>query len=186
MKHTLLIITALMLVVGCSSDKEPIDEIITPITQTQPRPWSINDGAFPIANSTNLPDFPATINGYRHKPGLDFWGKPYKELGTVRVFSRDGWTELYPSFPNTMNRCHSGVFMVRWRSLNPEVLVESATSYSARMSVGLDEAAAPATKGIMQGSNCLQPLFKFSRALNNNPSTLVDVAYEIKFWRVAP
>jgi len=40
--------------------------------------------------------------------------------------------------------------------------------------------------GYMSGTNCEQPMFKFSGAVNGDKSTLVDVYYELKFWQAAP
>ena len=121
---------------------------------------------------------PETLEGFRHRPGLDY-GKPY-EINSIRVFSGEGWTNLYPPFPKTMNGCHKGWYVVRWRSQNPNVIIESATGYHGDIRMR-QSVAPPATKGIMQGSNCTEPLFKFSRTKNGNSSTLTDVVYEIKF-----
>ena len=148
-------------------------------------PWGSGDGAFPIAAQAPLPEFPEKLAGYRYRYGLDFWGNPYDELGRVRVFSGSDWTEIYPAFPKTMNGCSNGKYMIRWRSLNPDVLIESATGYHGDVRVR-GSVAKPATQGIMQGHNCSEPLFKFSKTKNGNKSTLADVVYEIKFWRAAP
>ena len=152
-------------------------------------PWKTGDRywgtAVAVPEQSRIPDFPDKLNGFRHKSGLDFWGNPYKEINSVRVFSDKDWTELYPPFPKTMNGCHNGRYMVRWRSQNPDVLIESATGYHGDIRVR-GAVAPPSTKGIMQGSNCSEPLFKFSRTKNGNSSTSSVVIYEIKFWYEAP
>jgi len=163
--------------------------VIAGSVSAEASPWEKGDRyssrAFAISEQSNIPDFPDTLEGFRHRPGLDFWGEPYKEINSVRVFSGEDWTELYPSFPKTMNGCSAGWYMVRWRSQNPDVLIESATGYHGDVRIR-ESVAPPAIKGIMQGSNCSEPLFKFSRTKNGDSSTLTDVVYEIKFWHEAP
>ena len=163
--------------------------IIASSLSAETAPWKTEDrywgNAVSVSEESNIPDFPETLEGFRHRPELDFWGKPYKEINSIRVFSGEDWTNLYPPFPKTMNGCHKGWYVVRWRSQNPNVIIESATGYHGDIRMR-QSVAPPATKGIMQGSNCTEPLFKFSRTKNGNSSTLTDVVYEIKFWYAAP
>lgn len=101
----------------------------------------------------------------------------------MRVFQGNDWDGIH-NFPNTMNGCSSGVFMMRWRLSDPEVRVQTAAANSNNV-VGSDFAKGAAF-GYMAGTNCDQPLFKFAGTVNRNKSTLVDVFYELKFWQAAP
>ena len=70
--------------------------------------------------------------------------------------------------------------MIRWRSSDPTVLVQSSVRYSKDIT-GTMKAG---RFGYMSGTNCEQPMFKFGSARNGD--TLVDVYYELKFWQAAP
>src|SRR5438034_2411043 len=77
--------------------------------------WPTQQGAYTAAASESIPPFPNRLSGYRSKSGQDFWGKPFRSRGTIRIFQGEGWQGI-PDFPNTMNGCSAGVFMIRWRS----------------------------------------------------------------------
>jgi len=143
--------------------------------------WPKDKGEYIATSSENIPTFPRRVSGYRSENGKDFWDKPYPSRGTVRIFQGNDWQGLL-NFPNTMNGCSSGVFMIRWRSTNPSVLVLSSVRNSRD--------AAGTTKegcfGYMSGTNCEQPMFKFGGTRSRDKSTLVDVYYELKFWQAAP
>lgn len=151
--------------------------------------WTKNGGVNIAASSAAIPAFPRSLSGFRPAgKDKDYWDNPlsehhenFKMKGTVRVFEDGGWADIY-EFPHTMNSCSAGVFMIRWRSANPDVTVESTVDYSP------ENASRGKTGkfGYMYGTNCDQPLFKFGRALNSNESNLVDVYYEVKFWQAAP
>jgi hypothetical protein len=146
------------------------------------RSWPKAMGVYVAASSEALPLFPHQLNGYRSEEGQDFWGKPFSAKGTLRVFQGNGWQGI-PKFPNTMNGCSSGVFMIRWRSADPSVHLQSSASYSgATASQGMKTGAF----GYMSATNCDQPLFNFGDAPAPNGNTLVDVYYELKFWQAAP
>ena len=157
----------------------------SPTNEDSVSSWQYENGAFDISDDAVLPTFPSSKEGYTPlSQGSDFWGNPYNFRGTLRLFQDSGWTQL-DQFPNTMNGCSNGLFMIRWRSLNPDVLVETATGYFGEVQV-VDRVASPAIKGIMQDHNCSEPLFKFSKVVGENPSTLVDIVYEIQFWTASP
>ena len=82
-----------------------------------------------------------------------------------------------------MNHCSDGVFMLRWRSANPDVLIATALGYHYS---GVIFDTKTGTFGYMQGHNCEEPLFKFAGTLNGNIANLVDIYYELKFWQAAP
>ena len=146
--------------------------------------WPKKDGAFSAKSSETIPSFPTRSSGYRSESGKDFWANPFRTRSTLRVFEGSGWSQI-SEFPKTMNGCSAGRFMLRWRSANPDVLVDSATGYFGDVRV-INSLARSANYGYMQGTNCEEPLFRFGKALKRNQSTLVDIYYEIKFWQAAP
>lgn len=142
--------------------------------------WPADTGAYIAASGEAIPPFPDTLTGFRPVgDDKDFWNKPFPAKGSVRVSVGNGWQGI-PNFPNTMNGCSHGIFMMRWRSENSDVLVRSSMRHAA-VTKGREKAGA---FGYMTGTNCEQPMFKFGRA--NNRATLVDVFYELKFWQAAP
>jgi hypothetical protein len=156
-----------------------------------PLPWPKKQGVYVATSSEAIPPFPHALSGYRSEVGKDFWGKPFVSRGSVRLFEGQNW-EGIPKFPNTMNGCSAGVFMVRWRSADPGIPVQSSVRYSPTTS----GEARTGTFGHMSGTNCEQPMFKFTETLDRNKypalvrghrvSYLVDVYYELKFWQAAP
>jgi hypothetical protein len=144
--------------------------------------WPISKGVYIATSSESIPLFPRTLSGYRSEDGKDFWNKPFPSRGSVRVFEGGDWQGLQ-KFPNTMNGCAAGVFMIRWRLSDPSVRVQSSARFSSKDTSAMMKSG---TFGYMSGSNCEQPMFKFAGAANGNTSTLVDVYYELKFWQAAP
>lgn len=142
--------------------------------------WPKNRGVFVATSSETIPLFPRALSGYRFQNNKDYWNHPFESSGSIRVFKDNGWTEI-PDFPHTMNHCSDGVFMIRWRSSDPDVRVATNIGYSTDVP---SATAKIATFGYMYGTNCEEPLFKFAGAGNN--STLADIYYELKFWRAAP
>lgn len=144
--------------------------------------WPEHPGIYIAASSEAIPRFPKALSGYRASGKKDYWDRPFATRGTIRIFAGNDW-EPISDFPLTMNHCSDGVFMIRWRSANPEVLIATALGYHY---FGKIYATKTGTFGYMQGSNCEEPLFKFAGALNGNEANLVDVYYELKFWQAAP
>lgn len=159
-------------------------EEFTQSTELQRRPtWPQPLGVYTASSSETIPGFPSELSGYRFEASKDFWGKPFSENGSIRIFQGSGWQGIH-KFPATMNGCSSGVFMIRWRSAYTEMPVESSLrSYNAVAEV---DTKPPHGFGYMSGTNCEQPMFKFPDKPNPNGATLVDVYYELKFWRAAP
>jgi hypothetical protein len=161
-----------------------IESVITGADATKDAtrpPWPKKVGEYSATSGDAIPRFPRTLSGYHSEEHKDFWGKPYATKGTVRIFHGVDWQGL-PDFPNTMNGCANGVFMIRWRLSDPDVRVHS----TARNSSTSGGTVATGAFGYMYATNCDQPLFKFAGTINNNESTLVDVFYELKFWQAAP
>jgi hypothetical protein len=82
--------------------------------------------------------------------------------------------------------------MVRWRSADPGIPIQSSVRYSSSTSGETKTGGF----GYMSGTNCEQPMFKFTDTLNPNKyppiirghrvTYLVDIYYELKFWQAAP
>jgi hypothetical protein len=156
---------------------------LTAIGQRSPtqQTWPKLAGVYIASSREAIPAFPHQLSGYRSEDGKDFWGKPFAVRGSIRVFQGDDWQGI-PKFPNTMNGCSAGFFMIRWRSAYPnDDLIESSVRYSA----AAPERGEAKTGGFgyMSGTNCEQPMFKF---VGRGKDTLVDVYYELKFWQAAP
>ena len=139
--------------------------------------WPKQMGEYIATSSEGIPLFPKTLSGYRSEPGKDFWGKPFASRGQIRIFPGDDWKGL-PEFPNTMNGCASGVFMIRWRSSDRTTRVQSSSRNSSQSQGTIKTGAF----GYISGTNCEQPMFK----LPGTESGLVDIFYELKFWQAAP
>ncbi len=101
----------------------------------------------------------------------------------MRIFQGQGWQGI-PDFPNSSNGCSSGEFMIRWRSANPDVRIQSSARNSAEYTFSNN--IKTGMFGYMSGTNCEQPMFKFGGTINKNASTLADIYYELKFWQAAP
>jgi hypothetical protein len=148
----------------------------------QRRPaWPKQLDAYVATSSETIPLFPRTWSGFRSEDGKDFWGQPFSNRGTIRVFQGKDWQGI-SKFPNTMNGCSSGVFMIRWRSAYATDRIQTSAVNNA--AVASRSQTKPGVFGYMSGTNCDQPMFKF--ADSNNGDTLVDVYYELKFWQAAP
>jgi hypothetical protein len=143
--------------------------------------WPKQFGAYIATSSETIPLFPHTLSGYRSEDGKDFWDKPFSAKDSIRIFQGKDWQGIW-KFPSTMNGCSSGVFMIRWRSADPNVRVQTSTAYSP--AVASRSQIKPGEFGYMSGTNCEQPMFKF--ADSQDGANLVDVYYELRFWRAAP
>lgn len=139
-------------------------------------PWPKETGAYVAESSEAIPKFPEVLSGFRSESNKDFWGKAFACGGTIRIFAGNGW-EGIPDFPNTMNGCSAGMFMVRWRSGSLDIPVATTLGYAPDTSYGETKTG---SFGYMYGTNCDQPLFKVIG------SNLVDVYYELMFWQAAP
>ncbi|MCA1600301.1 MAG: hypothetical protein LC776_01205 [Acidobacteria bacterium] len=144
--------------------------------------WPKKVGAYVAKSSETIPAFPRALSGYRSENNIDFWGNPFDSRGTLRIFDGNGWAGI-PDFPNTMNACSAGVFMIRWRAAHPGFRIASTQGFNE---TALTSAVKIGNFGYMYGSNCEEPMFKFARTVSRNESTLVDIYYEVKFWQAAP
>ena len=128
--------------------------------------------AVAVSTRSAIPQFPVSIPEFYRVPGRDFWNKSVSERGQVRTFGNGEWQSIH-EFPNTMNGCHNGVFLLRWRSSNGPVLSAVGWSKNAEF-----KANKPASYGYMYGTNCQMPLFNSVR--NNH---INNVIYEIFFYQ---
>lgn len=138
--------------------------------------WPEETGAYVAVSSETIPHFPEVLSGFRSEDNKDFWGNAFDCRGSIRIFEGNGWEGIH-DFPNTMNGCSAGVFMIRWRSSSPDMPIATTVGYSPEATYG---EAKTGSFGYMYGTNCEQPLFKATGA------SLVDVYYELKFWHAAP
>jgi hypothetical protein len=151
--------------------------------RNRPTAWPSKGGVYLATASQTIPAFPRTLAGFRSTGNLDYWDHSlrFSLHGSTRIFEGNGWERISDDFPMTMNHCSDGAFMLRWRSANPKVRITSAVGYHFTNQIYAQKTGA---FGYMQGSNCEEPLFKFVGS--SDTSTLVDIYYELKFWRAAP
>lgn len=156
---------------------------LSTMSQRTVRPsWPKKLGVYISTASEATPLFPHEVSGYRSEDGKDFWNKPFPVRGSIRIFEGKGWQGI-PKFPNTMNGCSSGVFMIRWRSSDTSFHVQSSARYSAAV---VSQGAKIGAFGYMSATNCEQPMFNFGDEPAKDGATLVDIYYELKFWQAAP
>jgi hypothetical protein len=123
---------------ACCSGNNAFEMLASPL-HAQPV-WPTHRGANVTTSSESIPLFPKRLSGFISEAGQDFWGKPFPSRGTMRIFQGQSWQGI-PDFPNTQNGCSSGAFMIRWRSANPDVRVQSSARYSSEISEKLVRSA---------------------------------------------
>lgn len=137
-------------------------------------PTSLGQAAA-VSWPSKVPEFPLAVQGYRLKG-------PAVQTET-RIFQSGKWEALDPLNQSLAGRCDSWIWIVRWRSRNPDVTVKSALIDTALpppySSVGRSSTGGA---GYIWGNACLSPGLKFARALNGNGSNLVDIDYEYQVW----
>jgi serine/threonine protein kinase len=153
----------------------------TPSTATAPsssatlprrEEWPALSGVLRAAPlGTRPPAIPTAVEGYEVS-------QTWKT--TVRAFEGTEWSTLF-EFPATMNGCSQQRFYVRWRSLNPDAVVE-ATFVSSPDLIVMNEPAEGAV-GWQSGYGCGQPAFRIRQSTDG--STLADVAVEVSRWEAS-
>jgi hypothetical protein len=174
----IIVVTVLFLptFIGCQSVGRP----------TWPKLPARLSAVYIATPSETIPLFPSEIPQYRDTGKMHYWEEPYTLHGTIRISEGDDWATI-PDFPHNGNHCGEGLFMIRWRTSNPDVLVASNVAYSPEPSFNEAEEAKTGSFGYMLGTNCEQPLFRFAGTRKGNEShLLVDIHYELKFWQAAP
>lgn len=133
-----------------------------------------------VASADDLPPIPAAIEGYAPYDGV--------QTETVRVFAGSGLAT--PSgFSGQMNHCADAFWVARWRSSNPDVVVQGGRApYDADVVEYEPDPAlvsAASTAGYIAGYICERPVLLFGLATNGNGSNLVDVAIEWQYYDLA-
>ena len=141
-----------------------------------------------LGSKQKLPEFPKKKSSFKGRSNVDFWGRSFSESGSVRVFKSDGPQSITDcssgtggcnEFPDTQNNCGKGLFILRWRTDNPDVSIASSTEFGGTV----PSPQKLGKKGYIIGSNCHRPLFGFGKVERGNESNLVDVTYEVRFWK---
>lgn len=151
--------------------------------------WTSNSEVNIAKSSKAIPAFPRTLSEYRFAgKNKDFWGKKFQTNGSMRIFGGDDWTGV-SDFPNTMNHCGTGMFMIRWRSTSRVAsTVDFTKELASKRKKGKKEqdgymfSQKIGQYGYMFSHNCFLPLFKVEGA----DGIIVDIYYELKFWQAAP
>jgi len=161
--------------IGCQSGSRP----------TWPQLPAQLVSVYMATSSETIPLFPSELPQYRDTGNMNYWDEPYTLHGTIRIFEGNDWATI-PDFPHNGNHCGEGLFMIRWRTSNPDVRVASNLAFSPEPSYNDVKNAKTGSFGYMLGTNCDQPLFQFVGTTKGNESNLVDIYYELKFWQAAP
>lgn len=124
--------------------------------------------------------FPSEFPGFRLTSTHDTF---------VRVFD-DGRPQVIYDFPATMNGCSQGKFVVRWRTLDPDVPVEFRPVYGGTGPDNLIPVDGAESKTSEHGyweslSSCEQPSWSM-RDAGSTDSTLTDITVEYQVWTSAP
>lgn len=127
-----------------------------------------------ISWAKKVPAFPRSIRGY----ALD---SQSAQLET-RIFQGDDWEPLRPLNQGLANRCDSWIWVVRWRSRNPDVVLKTSLLDTALPPPYSGWRVSKGGAGYMYGNACASPGLRFGRTLNGNRSNLVDVDYEFQIW----
>jgi hypothetical protein len=168
---------SIALVMGCSTSTKTATSTtiaMTTTTQTPSSPKTTVQLGGPT--STDIPPFPASIDGY------DLSGPVQTE--EIRVFEPDYATPL--AFESHPNSCGHQMWVARWRSLNPDVLLRGAAFlYDADevMYPTTDISShAPSLYGYISGFGCERPVVIWGTVTNGNGSNLVDVTVEWQYY----
>ncbi|WP_334144731.1 hypothetical protein [Corynebacterium nuruki] len=115
---------------------------------------------------------------------VDAWGDYVKNRswsGTLRVFEGQDATPVtdddHSRFPATMNHCGVAMYLVTFRSVNEDVLLD-AQLLNAANSIDASETM---SDGWMLTTNCDTPQFRFNSS--TGISNLGDVAYDVTEYR---
>lgn len=146
-----------------------------------------------------VPDFPTKIKDYVLDQTV--------ENETIRVFEGESWRPFLTPYRdgNTMS-CQPEIWVVRWRSQNPNVKLQISGAYGG-FEVGnpTDSFGEPITDGSFDqdsdwvafyepekfitgsagyesGQSCYQPLIKWDSNSAGN-ANLVDISFEYQIWK---
>ena len=124
--------------------------------------------------SQAVPAFPTSVPGYRLK------GK--KQRSEVRLFEGAKWEALPPMDQGMAGHCDIAIWVVRWRSRNPNVIVAAALGDTAFP--GFNRIGKPSTggAGYITGNACVSPGLKIWADPGHEGDILIDVDYEYQIW----
>lgn len=134
-----------------------------------------------------LPALSTTVIGHIPYDGPDRTGvEGLVRESSVRVFEgASGFTAL-PEFSMQMNDCGDAFWVARWVSESPDVLVlatnEAGMLPPEELAVEPWLLPEPAPAGLMGGSICTQPAFRFSEYVGGGGGNLVDVVVEWTYF----
>lgn len=136
-----------------------------------------------VTYNKSVPNFPKTVKNYKL-----YTQQPY---ASVRIFEGDKkWVVPISEFDPDQNgsatmSCEPYFWVLRWRSNNPEVLIQIAKGIT---DFGFDPIGRvkSGSAGYSSGYSCSIPAFKFHKTLKNNQSNLVDVNFEYQIWQYKP
>lgn len=139
-------------------------------------------GSFKVAGrvkayvwTKQVPEFPRKVRGFQ----LDGTSVQTE----TRLFEPEGWKALIPLDRGLAGHCDSWMWVVRWRSRNPDVVVASGLLDTALPPPYSPLRMTKGGAGYMTGSACVSPGLRFDSTLNGNASNLVDIDYEYQVWR---
>lgn len=152
-----------------------------------------------------LPEIPTEIPGFVRYDGPDANGlSGAVRRSELRLFEGANEPRLVYGFTTQMNGCNDAIWVLRWASKNKDIVIQSTNEVDG-MAVETSEEPpeenpfAPSvaedswyrdatTSGIMSGSICSQPGFRFARVLETHPSIppgaslLVDLVIEWSYY----
>jgi predicted Ser/Thr protein kinase len=150
----------------------PTADLVSPDPAPPAQPaqalWPRQEEFLDVAESGSPPSFPNEVEGYRL---VDFRDQ------TVRAFTGEQWS-TFMDFGHTMNGCANQRFLVRWRSLDPDAVIESTRGYDPEEFPDVREAPVAGSAGHMAMFGCEQPWLRQRSAQGG--STLVDVVVEVQ------
>ena len=122
--------------------------------------------------SRTVPGFPSTVKGYR-----------LRDVGRTetRLFQGRAWEALSP-LRQPLGRCGDFRWYLRWRSANPEVLIDAAVGDTGLPGFNRITRASRGGAGYLTGYGCVSPGLRFGTAVSGNQANLVDVDYEYQVW----
>ena len=128
-----------------------------------------------------LPDIAVRIDGYQVGGGQQF--------DTMRLFQND-FLIVPPQFDQLtggMHECNRNFWILRWSSVNPDVLVHGEVGSMFWFTGGDETPENPGARaGYLAGNACDRAGFWFDKPINGNLSNLVDVEYRIQFFSKLP
>jgi len=142
-------------------------------------PRSFDQFRFSYESVNDLPELPTAIDGFIPFDGEVVW------KDEMRLFEGDSVFTLPTDFAWQMNKCGDAYWVLRWVSMNPDVLVLASNELvpffpdSYEPETWLLPPAAPA--GIMGNTICYAPGFRFDSA-PGSLATLGDIAVEWTYY----